>query len=208
MTHQWEMEDKPLPGKASVWTIALIVFALLAGLGGSWLRWRLQVSPIQRCYWQMYLGTTYQAWNESGPLHRPRQHTYWILCWVDAQNGQVINAAVPANTEFSTAENGKLQGKEINPVPHRQPRLQWVPWHLTSAQMRDWLKLSIFDSESALDLAQWYFEGVGILALTVFVCGLYFAFDADRRRARRRKEGQYRRGAQVTTTHEFNTVAK
>ena len=208
MTHQWNIEDKPLPSKTSAWTIALILLALLAGLGGSWLRWRLQVNPIERYYWPTFVATTYQAWNESGPLHRPRPRTYQVLCWADAQNRRVVDAAVPANTDFSIADNGSLQGKEIDQTARRQHRLELVPWQLTAAQMRDWLQIRIYDSESVVDLAKWYLEGAGILAFSVFVCGLYFAVDADRDRARRRNEGQYRRGARVTTTHEFNGAAK
>ena len=208
MTHQWNIDDRPVPGKTSAWTIALIVLALFAGLGGSWFRWRLQVDPIERYYWGTYVATTYQAWNDSGPFHRPSLHTYQIICWVDAQSGRVIDAAVPANTEFSIADNGNLQGTKIGQTPRGQYRFQVVPWHLTAQQMRDWLGSRIYDDEPAIELVKWYFEGAGILAVAVFVCGIYFAFDADRRRARLRKEGQYRRGARVTTTGEFNSEAK
>ena len=193
MSHDWEPDNTSLPGKEPLWLITLFAFSLVIGFGWGWRSSRSEYTSIQHHYWDVYYATSSSKYRIKSPLGTEQKKQYEITCWVDSRTGRIVGAVTPQNEFLS--ESDRLR-------QHSRQEVRLFP--LTPTTMYDWLGKTIYAGLSPSEIIIGLLHDGSVAALFTFFLLLCFALIADLKRAKVRKDGQRRRGAQFTTTRQFN----
>jgi hypothetical protein len=151
-------------------------------------------TPLQRWYWNQYLGS------EVFPVRGNQPGNYHVLAKLDRHNKPLL--AVDADVV-----PGPIEGKQLIPFTLSQQarkagavELKLETVRFPSQQLHKTLSDWIYQNQSPDDLIGPAFYG----GLGTFVLGLILAIPRDRERARILEHGRRLKGPQMVTVKEFN----
>jgi type IV secretory pathway TraG/TraD family ATPase VirD4 len=182
------------PTRWPVSTFGAFLIAFAVGVGIFVYQNTVVWTPLQRWYWNQYLGS------EVFPTRGDQTSHYRVLAKLDRKNQARL--AVDADVV-----PGPMQGRQLIPFTLSQQARQAGATELavnavsyTSQHMHSLLAEWIYNKQSPDDLLGPAFYG----GLGTFVLGLILAIPRDRERARIVQHGRRLKGPQMVTVKEFN----
>jgi hypothetical protein len=194
MSQEWGRADaagtwpRPMP----VWTLALLLVALVSGAAIGAYRYATIWTPLQRLYLASYLRS------ESASALAFKTGRYRLLTVVDPKGSRLaLDEEVQTFTEatdevtFALSELGRQAGDR---------QVAWQDRSYDHAKLHDVLREWIYRDQNLLDLARPALFG----GLAVFGIGLLIAIPKDVARARARRHGRRLKGPELVTAALFN----
>jgi hypothetical protein len=194
MTEHWGRLDTAgiWPRPRPIWTLGLVLIAILSGAAIETYRYTAVWTPLQRVYLKPYIRST------SASALGFETSQYQLLDVIDRQghrfalNDEVQPVTTDANeTTFTLSEAGVHAGDR---------GLVWQTASYSHTKLHAFLAKWIYLDQSLTDLAMpalW-------TTVVVFVVGLVVAIPRDVARARARRHGRRLKGPELVTGSQFN----
>lgn len=194
MSHQWgrPADAGSWPRPKYVWTISVLILAMMSGLAVTAYRYRTAWMPLQRIYLSAYLRSHLAMGVGIG------SGRYRLLYVTDRKGDRLaFNEDVQPATTRADDEDVALNDLAIA-AGVRRPR--WVLRQLQHAYVSTYLRLIIYDGQRLVDLAKPALWSM----LAVLVVGLIAAIPKDFARARARRHGERLKGPELVSIARFN----
>jgi hypothetical protein len=180
------------PRPKPVWTLGLLLIAVLSGVAIGARDYTREWTPLQRLYLPSYIRSQCVA-----ALGITRG-SYWLWHVVDRKGERfAINEDVRPAT---TAEGEVTLVLSDAAIEAGERRLVWAVGQHAHAVVHDFLKEWIYGNRTLVDLARPVVGG----ALVVLLIGLLIAIPNDYARARQRRHGRRLKGPELVSARAFN----
>jgi hypothetical protein len=194
VSQEWGRADAAgtWPRPRPVWTLALLLMAIVSGAAIGAYRYATIWTPLQRFYLSSYLRS------ECASALAFKTGRYQLLTVIDPKGSRLaLDEEVQPFTEatnevtFALSELGRQAGDR---------HVAWQDRSYDHAKLHDVLREWIYRDQSLLDLAKPALFG----GLAVFGIGLLMAIPKDVARARTRRHGRRLKGPELVTAAGFN----
>ena len=194
MSQEWGRADAAgtWPRPRPVWTLALLLVAIVSGAAIGAYRYATIWTPLQRLYLSSYLRS------ECASALAFKTGRYRLLTVIDPKGSRLaLDEEVQPFTEatdevtFALSELGRQAGDR---------QVAWQDRSYDHAKLHDVLREWIYRDQNLLDLAKPALFG----GLAVFGVGLLIAIPKDVARARARRHGRRLKGPELVTAALFN----